>query len=251
MWVGLQNFPRPNPPRIPQANTHDSLVKMFFTLRAILNGAIRAGHLEDNPCQYADRIRGIVPRQRFLTSEEHARLLLATEEIEPWLTDFVIWCLHSGMRKGEVQALQSTDIRALDDGRTFVLVGASKSDEPRIVTCTETMKEILVRQNGRRVKDDPRIFPVSAMNLRRKWEKARIAADLTDVTIHDLRRTHITHAAAARVDLRTLAGRTGHTDLKMLQKHYAVFTGSADAEAAVTIDRIFTQGQRKGDWIED
>jgi integrase len=46
------------------------------------------------------------------------------------------------------------------------------------------------------------------------------------VTIHDLRRTHSTRAAISGVDLRTLAARIGHSDLTMLQKHYAAVVGS-------------------------
>jgi integrase len=93
---------------------------------------------------------------------------------------------------------------------------------------------VLERQKKRKVKGDNRVFPISAMTLRRKWEKARKSAGLEDVTMHDLRRTHGTHAAAAGVDLRTLAGRIGHTDLTMLQKHYAALVGTADEQAAKT-----------------
>jgi integrase len=77
------------------------------------------------------------------------------------------------------------------------------------------------------------------MTLRRRWEQARKAAGLADVTLHDLRRTHGTHAAAAGVDLRTLADRIGHTDLSMLQKHYAAVVGTAAAEAADTFQQAF------------
>jgi integrase len=62
---------------------------------------------------------------------------------------------------------------------------------------------------------------------------------LEDVTLHDLRRTHSTHAAAAGVDLRTLAARIGHTDLSMLEKRYAVVVGSVAVNAADTIQATF------------
>jgi integrase len=77
------------------------------------------------------------------------------------------------------------------------------------------------------------------MTLRRRWEEARIAAGLKDVTLHDLRRTHGTHSAAAGVDLRTLADRIGHADLTMLQKHYAAVVGTAATEAAETFQAAF------------
>ena len=84
-----------------------------------------------------------------------------------------------------------------------------------------------------------KLFNMSKMTLRRRWEDARRKADLEDVTIHDLRRTHGTYATASGVDLRTLAGRIGHADLSMLQKHYAALVGDAEAEAAERIQGVF------------
>jgi len=199
---------------------------------------MRAGKIEKNPCRHADPIKGIVARQRFLDGDELAKLLAEADGVADWLPDFILWCVHSGMRKGEAKALLWSDILTFEDGRTFAQVRTSKSDQPRIVSCTQTMNEVLERQKGRRVEGDDRVFPVSDSTLRGNWEKARKLADLEDVTLHDLRRTHSTHAAAAGVDLRTLAGRIGHTDLSMLQKHYAALVGSADAEAANTIGQV-------------
>ncbi|HBC08314.1 MAG TPA: site-specific integrase [Rhodospirillaceae bacterium] len=209
------------------------------TLGSILSDAVRSGNLEANPCEGTNTIRGVVGRQRFLTSKELVRLLKSAEATEDWLPDFILWCVHSGMRKSEVCNLRWPHVRDLENGRRIVSVDTTKTDLPRIVHCTPTMCEILDRQKQRSRKGDDRIFPVSPMTLRRRWEAARKEAGLMDVTVHDLRRTHSTHAAVAGVDLRTLAGRLGHTDLKMLERHYAAFVGSADADAADTIGRLF------------
>ena len=143
------------------------------------------------------------------------------------------------MRKGEIRALQWQEIRAIDNDRVVVLVSNSKADEPRMISCTRTMVEVLERQRPRKLDGEERVFPISAMTLRRKWVEARELADLSDVTLHDLRRTHGTHAAAAGVDLRTLADRIGHTDLTMLQKHYAAVVGDRAVEAAETFQDAF------------
>jgi len=105
--------------------------------------------------------------------------------------------------------------------------------------------DIFVRRGGEAylgepVAGDDRVFPVSKMTLRRRWEAARAAAGLSDVTVHDIRRTHATQAAVAGVDLRTLAGRIGHSDLSMLEKHYAALVGSAADEAAIKIEEVFS-----------
>jgi integrase len=219
--------------------------RQFNTLRAIFNDALKADQIETNPCRYADPIRGAVGRQRFLSAEEMVKLLLAAEEVEEWLSDYITWALHSGMRKGEMLALKWSNIHELADGRIVLTIEQSKSDQPRMVIGTTTMKEILDRQFIRKKKDDDALFPISTMTLRRKWKLAREKAGLEDVTVHDLRRTHSTHAAASGVDLRTLADRIGHTDLTMLQKHYAAVVGTAATEAADTIQSVF-DGMTKG-----
>ena len=165
--------------------------------------------------------------------------------VADWLPDLILWCVHSGMRRGEVKALRWSDIRQLEDGRTLALVRTSKDGRPRIVPCTRTMVEVLARQRERQIKSDDRVFPVTPMTLRRRWEEARTAAGLEDVTLHDLRRTHGTHAAAAGVDLRTLADRIGHADLTMLQRHYTAVVGTAAAEAAETFQAAFDKMVKK------
>jgi integrase len=216
------------------------------TLNAILNDAVKAGHIKSNPGQHADTIRGVVGRQRFLSGEELLRLLASAEECAEWLPDFILWAVHSGMRRGETLALTWPDVQSLPDGRVIIQVKTSKSGQPRMVVATRTMKEILVRQDQRRKDADDRIFTMSKMTLRRRWEDARRRAGLEDVTIHDLRRTHSTYAAASGVDLRTLAGRIGHADLSMLQKHYAALVGDAEAGAAERIEAVFSQFASRG-----
>ena len=186
-----------------------------------------------------DPIRGIQPRQRFLSDEELTILLAKAQEVQDWLPDFILWQLHSGMRKGETQQLAWSDVRRLPDDKVIVQVKRAKGDKFRTVVATETMKSVLSRQWNRRVEGDERVFPVSKMTLRRRWEKARREAGLEEVSVHDLRRTNATHAAVAGIDLRTLAGRIGHSDLSMLEKHYAALVGTAAEEAADKIEATF------------
>ena len=216
-----------------------TVIRELNTLRAILSAAVKEGVIERNPCHYSDSVRGTGGRQRFLEGPELVTLLATAEHVVDWLPDFILWCVHSGMRKGEVKSLLWSDIRQLEDGRTLAMVRTSKDGRPRIVPCTRTMAEVLARQHKRQVKGDDRIFPITPMTLRRRWEAAREAAGLRDVTLHDLRRTHGTHAAAAGVDLRTLADRIGHADLTMLQKHYAAVVGTTASEAAETFQHAF------------
>lgn len=215
------------------------LKRMVNTLKSILNDAIREGYLADNPATKISPIKGVNARQRFLEAEEIIRLLAAAEHIEPWLYNVVVWALHSGMRRGEIQAMRWADILDLPGGGKIVMLATTKSGRPRSVICTTGMLEVIDRQTKLRDNDDDRVFPVSAMTWRRRWEKAREQAGLDDIDFHDLRRTNATQAAASGVDLRTLAARIGHTDLTMLERHYAMVVGSAEHEAAEKIQETF------------
>ena len=74
------------------------------------------------------------------------------------------------MRKSEIRDLTWTDIQSLPDGRQFAIVTTSKSDQPRMVICTESMNEVLGRQKDRKQEGNEAVFPVTKMTLRRKWE---------------------------------------------------------------------------------
>ena len=229
-WIAIKRSEKRSPGYIK---------RMINTLKAILYDALRAGHIDRNPATEISPIKGVNARQRFLDTEEIVRLLAAAEKVEPWLADVILWALHSGMRRGEIQSLRWPDIRELPDGGRIALLESTKSGKSRNVICTKGMTEVLERQVDRMVQGDDRVFPISKMTWRRRWEKARKLAGLSDIDFHDLRRTNATQAAASGVDLRTLAARIGHTDLAMLEKHYAMVVGSAEHEAAEKIQATF------------
>lgn len=213
--------------------------RTYNTLRAIFNDAMHSGIVASNPCDNSDRITGIVSRQRFLEAAEVLALYTKAKEKTEWLADFILWAVHSGMRKTEIRSLLWDDIRKLPDGRIFAAIKTSKSGKPRLIACTQTMIEIIERQKEHKKPDNNSVFPITEITLRRYWSALRKEANLSDVVIHDFRRTHSTHIAAANVDLNTLADRLGHSDLTMLQKHYAVIVGSAETRATNTIEQVF------------
>lgn len=216
-----------------------SVKRAFNTLKAMLNEAITYDHLERNPCDGAMKIKGIEARQRFLSDEETVRLLAVADRIEPWMADLILWYLHSGMRKSEALGLLWSDIRTLPGGTPVVDLRRTKSDKGRMVPCTKTMADILERQQVRRKDGDRRVFPYTPITIRRRWDKIREAAGLDDIVMHDLRRTSATRAVTAGVDLRTLQARMGHSNLTMLEKHYASIVGSAQEDAATKIESAF------------
>jgi integrase len=214
--------------------------RLMNTLKAVLSDAQRAGVLKENVASKVRPIRDTAARQRFLNAGEIVVLVAVAEKIAPWLRDAILWALHSGMRRGEIQQLCWQHIRELDTG-IVVQLQNTKSGKPRSIICTTTMLEVLQRRAMERVPGEDRVWPIPPMTWRRRWERARAQAGLADVDFHDLRRTNATQAAAAGVDLRTLAARIGHSDLTMLEKHYAMVLGSAEREAAEKIEAMYAK----------
>lgn len=219
--------------------------RQLATLNAILNDAVRTGELDRNPTSRADRIRDIEGRERFITDEEWRSIIEATEKIEAdkaeraellpfekrgWLKDFVTWAYHSGMRRSEILGLTYKSIRELEPGHTVVEVTGTKSGKPRFVTCTPEMLAIVERSKAlERDAGDDRVFPLSLTTAKRALTKLWKACGLEDVRLHDLRRTHATKLLLGGIDVRTVAGRLGHTGSAMLAKHYAVDLGDKRA----------------------
>lgn len=240
-WIGQQS----------RSLKPETVKRKLATFNSIMNDAVRSGVIERNPSDRADKIKGIEPRQRFLTEEEYQQILKTADKIEAtqeadkeskphqirgWLKHFVVWAYESGMRRAEIHALTWDQVRDLADGEIAIEVRNTKTSKPRYVTCTEEMKSIIAQlREAERIEGDNRIFPVSMTTLKRSLTKLWKKTGLADVRLHDLRRTHATILIQRNVDARTVAGRLGHSGTGMLATRYAVNMG--DIEAAKIFSR--------------
>ena len=197
----------------------------------------------------ADEIKGAFDaRQRFVTAEEWKVILETCERTERqqedkrektphrisgWLRHYVAWAYNSGMRRAEILGLTWDNVREVGNGHTVVEVLNSKNGKSRGVSCTEEMKSILgALRDLPRAEGDNRLFPLSMTTLKRALAALWRATGLNDVRLHDLRRSHATILVEKGFDLRTVAGRLGHSSPTVLIKHYAVYRGDKEAAAA-------------------
>lgn len=237
-WIGKQSA------RLKPA----SVQRQLNDFNAVMNDAVRTGIIERNPSERADKIKGIEPRLRFITEKEWQAILDAADKIEQeqeeskeskphqirnWLRHYVAWAYNSGMRRAEILNLIWDDVRKVDDETTVVLVGNTKTGQPRSVTCTGEMKGILSALEALpRAEGDNRLFPLSMTTLKRSLTRLWRKTGLRDVRLHDLRRSHATILVNRGVDVRTVAARLGHSGTAMLAKHYAVDLGDLHAAKA-------------------
>lgn len=220
-----------------------TVMRHFAVFKAIMNDAVRNEKIERNPAANADKIRGIEPRQRFVTDAELKIIVATADKIEAeqeakkeqsprqkrgWLTHFVVWAVNSGMRRSEILALKWVNVRPVEGKPTQIEVIHTKTGKPRHVTCTAEMETILTHlAKLEREPGDDRLFPVSMMTLRRSLSRLWEATGLSDVKLHDLRRTHATILMEQNIDSKAIAGRLGHSSIAMIDRHYAVYRGDA------------------------
>ena len=212
--------------------------RQISTLNSILNDAVKGGILSINPARLAERAKGATARQVFLSEGQIAHVLAIAETIERednanaelmpfqkrgWLKDFVLWALHSGMRRQEILNLRFSDVVVTSE-HAIVIVRTSKSGNSRAIPATLEMgyiverMRVLHRENG-----DDRLFPVSLTTVKRKLRALWRRTGLGDVRLHDLRRTNATMLVKAGMDMRTVAGRLGHSNTNSLMSTYAVY----------------------------
>jgi|GEM_PF-669248 len=232
------------------------------TLSAILNLAVKEGRLTENPVKNATKLDIGTPRLRIPSNDEVNQILARAKEIEneqqatgekdkrvirtePWLADLIKWSILSGMRRAESLRVRLSDVETLEDGRLVIRVSKTKSQQPRLVSCSAGMAEIIekVRQYDRAGKDD-RLFAISIDRASKMLTHLWKTCGVEDIRLHDLRRLHASTLMRVGVDTKTVASRIGHSSFAMLEKHYAVFMGDQEAadKAQTAFDNVVSEG---------
>lgn len=187
-----------------------------------------------NPVRGIKRPKYNNKRDRFLTSEEAQRLLIACEHSKnTQLRSIVALLLYTGARVSE---LLNAEWRHVNVDRKHWLIPMSKTGKDRYVPLSKPALEIiekLPRFDGcpYLVPNPKTLKPFSEM--KRAWDTARRAAGLSDVRIHDLRHSAASFMINAGIDLFAVGRVLGHADHQstMRYAHLANDTLLAAVEA--------------------
>jgi integrase len=190
--------------------------RMLELLRAVFNKAQRWGIAKGNPALGFERFRE-VRRDRFLSDDELRRLNAALSEESDPLRSYFHLLLLLGVRRSELAAARWADIDF--DSQTLRLT-RTKNGEPRLAPLPRAASELLHRlvSFGR----SEYVFPGTGktghlVEVKSAWRRLCRKAGLTDVTIHDLRRTVGSRMAMAGVNLPTIGRVLGHLNLNATQ----------------------------------
>jgi len=219
---GKQNY-RPSdksPDAIRQRRS--SANRILSNLKALLNLAYAEGRVDTDdawrrvkPYRQAD-----AARTRYLSDDEARRLVnAACAEFRPML----LAALHTGCRYGELCALVREDY-APDSGTLFVRV--SKSGKPRHVVLTDEGQRFFARIAAG-VKPGCLLLTRASGTAWGKSHQTRFmtdavkAARIAAVSFHELRHTYASKLVSKGAPMAVVAAQLGHTDTRMVEKHYA------------------------------
>lgn len=192
-------------------------------LGAIFAFAVREGMRADNPVRGVERFKDN-KAQRFLSSDELARLTTAIAEAEAEGVNkhglnIIRLLTLTGARKSEIEGLRWSEV---DFERACLRLADSKTGA-RIVPLGAAALAVL--EALPRSKTSAFVFPTQGDSLRhyvgtpKVWERVRADAGLSGVRLHDLRHTFASFGVAGGLSLPLIAAILGHRDVKTTQQY--------------------------------
>lgn len=217
------------------------------SFKAVIAKAVQWGMLELNPIRRL-RMKAAKPRNvvRFLSPAEEQRLrgALTARDVEHaaarrsanrWraarkrplfsevpdgdyadhLTPVVLLAMNTGLRKGEILALQWQDIN-LQARMLTVRRENAKSGKQRHVPLNAEAITVL-RQWASQSTESGSVFGISG--IKSSWATLLTTAQIKDFRFHDLRHHFASRLVMAGVDLNTVRELLGHSDLSMTLRY--------------------------------
>ncbi len=201
--------------------------RLLALLSSMFNYAAGLGFERPNPAKGVKRFKE-QSRDRFLRADELKSFFAALEheDTPPHWRDFFMLCLLTGARRSNVQALRWSDLE-LHRGLWRIPEGQSKNKEPLICVLPPSAVEILKRRQAVNAaepasRQSPYVFPATSktghvMEPKKVWAELLTRAKLSDLRLHDLRRTLGSWQAAMGASLPIIGRSLGHKNVATTQ----------------------------------
>lgn len=239
-----------------------SVRKNHNIIRRALVQAVRWGWINANPAALAEPPKvtqhEIVPP----TGDQVDAVMALVSGLDADLAAFLAVSSGTGARRGEVCGLRAGDFdeeeatlliarAVVPDGAGIVVKGTKTDRQRRIALDPGTAAALAVHierihkraaDAGVRMIPNPYLFgrrldgslPPKPGTISQAWKRRCARAGVAGVRLHDLRHRHVSVLLAAGVDVRTVAGRMGHSNPAVTLSVYSHFMRPADRAAATT-----------------
>lgn len=205
--------------RINAGRAGATVLKEINSISHLLDVAIKDWGiaLPSNPAKLVRRPHVARGRERRLMPGEEAKLLAACERSHaPMLAPIVRLALATGMRMGEMLALEW---RYVNIAQRVATLPDTKTGDARDVPLSSAAIAVLSAL-PRHIKDG-RVFWTWARadSLENAWRRAVKATGITDLRFHDLRHEAVSHLFELGLNPMEVAAISGHKTLQMLKRY--------------------------------
>ena len=226
----------------------------LLPLRAIYRRALQRGELATNPTVNLALPAVRSQRDRVARAEEATALLdaLPASERALWAT-----ALYAGLRMGELQALDWTDIdlehnlihiRRSWDRKAGFIEPKSRAGKRRVPLTQTLRRHLLNHRLQQGTTGEGPVFPNShghkAFNPSTTNRRARTAwktAGLQPIGLHECRHTYAAFMIAAAVNPKALSTYMGHSTITITLDRYGHLLPGNEHEAATLLDSWLTK----------
>ena len=199
-------------------STGGTINRKLSNLSTILKTAEDHGMETANPkIRRSKEYRG---RERFITEEEEAQMLYVLVQwgaIE--LHDVIVTLVDTGIRCGELFALEKTDVDFSAGSNGIITLWRTKNDRPRSVPITRRVKAIIEK---RMVNAGARLFPITQSWLRTGWDRLKAYLGLEEdaqFVPHILRHTCASRLVQRGIPLMEVQRWMGHASLQSTMRY--------------------------------
>jgi integrase len=258
---------------LQEAGKHPrTVLHVHRVLHTALERAVKLEVVGRNVCDAVTPPRVRPAEVQTFSAEELVRVLRATEGTRLHVP--VVLSALCGLRRGEVLALRWSDVdleggvlrvrRSLEevrvDGQRVVRPKEPKTGKARAVAMPPLVVEVLRRHRKAQLEERLRAGPDwkdhdlvvcgpfgEPLNPNTvTWEFGHLMQRLgLRRRFHDLRHAHASHLVRAGVDVRTVAGRLGHSTPSLTLNVYGHEVPGAQEHAALVMDRIIREALQR------
>lgn len=227
--------------------------KVMGALAQVLDKACAWRLMRENPARLARVGKRRVAQRREPEPFSREEIDRIARELGPRLGPLIVFAAESGLRPGELAALERADIdreagvilvrRVYASGR-FKEPKTEKSRRrvPLTARAAAALDVLPPRLDSRLCFPAPGGGPLDLHNFaRRDWHPALEAAGVAPRRVYDLRHTFASHALAAGVSLFELSRFMG-ASVRVLEMHYAHLLPSAEDSARAKLDAAAAAG---------
>ncbi len=241
-------------------------------ISSALHQAERWGWVRHNVAGLAKPPRVSQRRVKAPSVDVVREIITAAEKRDPRLAPLLMLGALTGMRRGELCALRWSDVHLdlgeLEVSRSVVIVSGglaekvTKTDRFRRIALDEVGIALLMQHRARvdewarlaetTIADDAFVFspevdgskPFRPDNVTGFFMRVRDSLGYKEVRLHDLRHFTATQLIGAGVDVRTVAGRLGHSDPSLTLRVYSHAIEERDRAAAAVIGRVLSESKK-------